>query len=93
LTLPQRTQRELTDLMPSVLNQLGPDTMASLRKIAEQYQAQNAAQGGAALPTGIEDVESGDNGEEIPELVEAAEVRLESSSSWTVVSFSLFERG
>jgi nascent polypeptide-associated complex subunit beta len=61
--------------MPSVLNQLGPDTMASLRKIAEQYQAQNAAQGGAALPTGIEDVESGDNGEEIPELVEAAEVR------------------
>ncbi|GAA6009642.1 hypothetical protein JCM10207_004137 [Rhodosporidiobolus poonsookiae] len=57
--------RELTDLMPSVLNQLGPDTMASLRKIAEQYQAQQAAQAGTA---GVADVEAGD---EVPELVEA----------------------
>ncbi|GAA5870480.1 hypothetical protein JCM8547_004043 [Rhodosporidiobolus lusitaniae] len=60
--------RELTDLMPSVLNQLGPDTMASLKKLAEQYQAQQAAQaGGAGAAAGEAEAD------DVPELVEAAE--------------------
>ncbi|GAA6036316.1 hypothetical protein JCM8097_001660 [Rhodosporidiobolus ruineniae] len=61
--------RDLTDLMPSILNQLGPDTMANLRRIAEQYQAHQAAAGGAA---GIEDGEAAE-ADEVPELVEATE--------------------
>ncbi|BGP19429.1 hypothetical protein JCM10213_000666 [Rhodosporidiobolus nylandii] len=61
--------RELTDLMPSILNQMGPDAMASLRRIAEQYQAQQAAAGGA-----VEGAEAGAeaDAEDVPELVEAA---------------------
>ncbi|GAA5886336.1 hypothetical protein JCM6882_001610 [Rhodosporidiobolus microsporus] len=67
--------RELTDLMPSVLSQLGPDTMANLRRIAEQYQAQQTASAGGA---GAEIEGAEDPAEEVPELVEAA---AESSES------------
>lgn len=41
--------KELTELVPGILNQLGPESLASLRKLAESYQAinaQHAAQGG-----------------------------------------------
>lgn len=44
-------------LVPGILSQLGPDSLASLRKLAEAYQA---AQGNAG----------GDDDDEIPELVE-----------------------
>lgn len=30
--------KELTELVPGILNQLGPDSLASLRKLAESYQ-------------------------------------------------------
>ena len=36
--------KELTELIPGILNQLGPDSLASLRKLAESYQAINAQQ-------------------------------------------------
>ena len=39
--------KELTELMPSILNQLGPDSLASLRKLAESYQSVQGQQGGA----------------------------------------------
>lgn len=44
--------KELTELVPGILNQLGPDSLASLRKLAESYQAiqqgqQRPAAGGA----------------------------------------------
>merc|ERR1712115_648645 len=32
-------EKELTELVPGILNQLGPDSLASLRKLAESYQA------------------------------------------------------
>lgn len=35
--------KELTELVPGILSQLGPDSLASLRKLAESYQAMNAA--------------------------------------------------
>ena len=41
------------------MNQLGPDSLASLRKLAEAYQS---AQGGAA---------GGEDDDEIPDLVES----------------------
>lgn len=47
---------ELTELAPGILSQLGPESIASLRKIAEAYQAH---------------VASGKGPEDIPELVES----------------------
>lgn len=53
----EAVEKELTDLVPSILNQLGPDSLASLRRLAEAYQSsQGAAEG---------------ENDEIPELTEA----------------------
>ncbi|RUP47441.1 hypothetical protein BC936DRAFT_145729 [Jimgerdemannia flammicorona] len=43
--------------VPGILNQLGPDSLASLRKLAESYQAVHAAR-------------KEDDDDEIPDLVE-----------------------
>ncbi|KAG5643639.1 Nascent polypeptide-associated complex subunit beta [Asterophora parasitica] len=60
--------KELTELVPGILNQLGPDSLASLRKLAESYQAiqqQRPAAGGAG-----ED----DDDDDVPDLVENFDV-------------------
>ena len=44
--------KELTELVPGILNQLGPDSLASLRKLAESYQA---IQQGQQRPQGGDD--------------------------------------
>ncbi|KAI9878157.1 MAG: Nascent polypeptide-associated complex subunit beta [Pleopsidium flavum] len=57
--------KELTELVPGILNQLGPDSLASLRKLAESYQSMQKKEGG-------EDGEkkSGDDDDDdIPDLV------------------------
>ncbi|GAC97671.1 nascent polypeptide-associated complex subunit, putative [Pseudozyma hubeiensis SY62] len=61
--------KELTELVPGILNQLGPDSLASLRKLAESYQAMNAqhaasqaAAGGAAA--------AGKDDDDVPDVVE-----------------------
>lgn len=36
--------KELTELLPGILSQLGPESLASLRKLAESYQAISAQQ-------------------------------------------------
>ena len=57
--------KELTELVPGILNQLGPDSLASLRKLAESYQAiqqqsqQRPPQGGAE-----------EDDDDVPDLVE-----------------------
>merc|ERR1712063_225873 len=57
--------KELTELVPGILNQLGPDSLASLRKLAESYQSMQKEKG--------EDGEKKDDDDEddddIPELV------------------------
>lgn len=56
--------KELTELVPGILNQLGPDSLASLRKLAESYQSlQKGGEEG-------EKKEGGDDDDEIPDLVE-----------------------
>ncbi|RUS18770.1 nascent polypeptide-associated complex subunit beta [Endogone sp. FLAS-F59071] len=55
----QGEEKELTELVPGILNQLGPDSLASLRKLAESYQAAHAAR-----------KDDEDDEDEIPELVE-----------------------
>ena len=49
---------ELSDLVPGILTQLGPESLASLRKLAESYQAAAGA-GGADddVPELVEDFE------------------------------------
>jgi nascent polypeptide-associated complex subunit beta len=54
--------KELTELVPGILNQLGPDSLASLRKLAESYQSMQAKEAG-------EDKKDDDDDDDIPELV------------------------
>ena len=59
--------KELTELVPGILNQLGPDSLASLRKLAESYQAiQQGRQGGPGAPD--------DDDDDVPDLVENFDV-------------------
>lgn len=48
--------KELTELVPGILNQLGPDSLASLRKLAESYQ-------------NMQKNEKADEEDDIPDLV------------------------
>ena len=49
--------KELTELVPGILNQLGPDSLASLRKLAESYQNMS------------KDTKDADDDDDIPDLV------------------------
>ncbi|KAJ1569175.1 Nascent polypeptide-associated complex subunit beta [Cladochytrium tenue] len=57
----QAQQKEITDLVPGILNQMGSDSLAQLRRMAEALQAQQAASG--ATP-------AAENDDEVPDLVE-----------------------
>jgi len=59
--------KELTELVPGILNQLGPDSLASLRKLAESYQA---IQQGQQRPPVADD----DDDDDVPDLVENFDV-------------------
>ncbi|QSZ34629.1 hypothetical protein DSL72_007483 [Monilinia vaccinii-corymbosi] len=56
--------KELTELVPGILNQLGPDSLASLRKLAESYQSMQKAEAGEDKKDDDED------DDDIPDLVE-----------------------
>lgn len=56
--------KELTELVPGILNQLGPDSLASLRKLAESYQSMQKKDG-----EGAGGVAGADDDEDIPDLV------------------------
>ncbi|KAI8976702.1 hypothetical protein BD414DRAFT_496284 [Trametes punicea] len=56
--------KELTELVPGILNQLGPDSLASLRKLAESYQAIQQSQ--RRPPAAAND----DDDDDVPDLVE-----------------------
>ncbi|KAJ3177987.1 Nascent polypeptide-associated complex subunit beta [Gaertneriomyces sp. JEL0708] len=57
----QGEDKDLTELVPGILNQLGPDSLTSLRKLAESYQAAHAGHKHAKEDEGDDDV---------PDLVE-----------------------
>ncbi|KAK8667712.1 hypothetical protein V6N13_007860 [Hibiscus sabdariffa] len=54
---------ELQDILPGIINQLGPDNLDNLRKLAEQFQKQAAATDTGAATTQEED------DDEVPVLV------------------------
>ncbi|KAK9199807.1 hypothetical protein WN944_015000 [Citrus x changshan-huyou] len=55
--------KKLQDILPGIINQLGPDNLDNLRKLAEQFQKQ-APNAGTGAPTTQED-----DDDEVPELV------------------------
>ncbi|EPS67517.1 hypothetical protein M569_07260, partial [Genlisea aurea] len=63
--------KKLQDILPQIINQLGPDNLENLKKLAEQFQRQapvsgnDAAAGSNAAAVAQED----DDEEEVPELV------------------------
>lgn len=58
--------KELTELVPGILNQLGPDSLNQLRKLAESYQALQKKEGEG----GADKKDDGDDDDdEIPDLV------------------------
>ncbi|KAF3402519.1 Nascent polypeptide-associated complex subunit beta [Talaromyces pinophilus] len=59
-------EKELTELVPGILNQLGPDSLASLRKLAESYQSLQKKEAGEGKKDGEDDEDEDD----IPDLVE-----------------------
>ncbi|KAK2746515.1 Nascent polypeptide-associated complex subunit beta [Myotisia sp. PD_48] len=56
-------EKELTELVPGILNQLGPDSLASLRKLAESYQSMQKKEEG-------KNEGEDDDDDDIPDLVE-----------------------
>lgn len=55
--------------MPGILNQLGPDSLASLRKLAESYQSLQKKDGDGEGGKGGTKADDDDD-DDIPELVE-----------------------
>ncbi|KAA8534644.1 hypothetical protein F0562_032097 [Nyssa sinensis] len=58
--------KKLQDILPGIINQLGPDNLDNLRKLAEQFQRQSP--GGAAAGAGMTMAQEDDD-DEVPELV------------------------
>ncbi|KAL6523083.1 nascent polypeptide-associated complex beta subunit [Orobanche hederae] len=58
--------KKLTDILPSIIHQLGPDNLENLKKLAEQFQGPAAGSGTA--PGAIEAADDDDD-DEVPELV------------------------
>ena len=77
-------EKELTELVPGILNQLGPDSLNQLRKLAESYQAMQKKEqeaGGGGGGAGGDKAGKGkkegaadddDDEDDIPDLVEGA---------------------
>lgn len=68
--------KELTELVPGILNQLGPDSLASLRKLAESYQAIQQGQQRPAAGGNAED-----DDDDVPDLVENFDVEGEQAAA------------
>lgn len=50
--------KKLQDMLPGIINQLGPDSLNSLRKLAEQYQGGMDVEGDDDVPDLVENFEA-----------------------------------
>ncbi|KAL6988942.1 hypothetical protein U1Q18_014692 [Sarracenia purpurea var. burkii] len=57
--------KKLQDILPGIINQLGPDNLDNLRRLAEQYHKQAPGAGSGAGATTTQE----DDDDEVPELV------------------------
>ncbi|XP_022923905.1 nascent polypeptide-associated complex subunit beta-like [Cucurbita moschata] len=56
--------KKLQDILPGIINQLGPDNLDNLRKLAEQFQKQAPGEAAAAAAN------AEDDDDDVPDLVE-----------------------
>ncbi|CAL5346159.1 unnamed protein product [Camellia sinensis] len=56
---------ELQDILPGIINQLGPDNLDNLRKLAKQFQKQAPGAGAGASATATQE----DDDDQVPDLV------------------------
>ena len=61
----------MQELLPGIINQLGPDALSNLKKLAESFDKESAA-AAAAAGEGADDVPELAS-DDVPELVEDAE--------------------
>ncbi|KAF9359143.1 MAG: hypothetical protein J3Q66DRAFT_81046 [Benniella sp.] len=59
-------EKDLTELLPGILSQLGPDSLAALQRIAQSYQQSAAGKAAAGA-------QPDDDDDEVPDLVESFE--------------------
>ena len=59
-------EKELTELVPGILNQLGADSLATLRQLAESLQQKQGHEGAA----GSSEKPGDDDDDDVPDLVE-----------------------
>ncbi|KAL0380636.1 UNVERIFIED_CONTAM: Nascent polypeptide-associated complex subunit beta [Sesamum angustifolium] len=59
--------KELQDILPQIIHQLGPDNLENLKKLAEQFQKQAPAAAGAAAGSTVAPENADDD--EVPDLV------------------------
>merc|ERR1739841_102251 len=64
-------EKELTELVPGILNQLGPEALGNLRKLAESYQTMQAGSGAQAQAQAAKS--GNDSDDDVPDLVDANE--------------------
>jgi len=62
---PSQTKK-IQELLPNILNQMGPDSLTHLKKIMQQYTAQMGGMGFPGAPPGA----AGGDDDDVPELVE-----------------------
>ncbi|XWS57193.1 hypothetical protein CRYUN_Cryun09bG0153200 [Craigia yunnanensis] len=62
----RRYVHELQDILPGIINQLGPDNLDNLRKLAEQFQKQAPATSAGAGATTTQE----EDDDEVPVLVD-----------------------
>ncbi|XP_016900101.2 nascent polypeptide-associated complex subunit beta-like isoform X1 [Cucumis melo] len=63
--------KKLQDILPGIINQLGPDNLDNLRKLAEQFQKQAPGAGaGAAAAAAAAAANGEDDDDDVPDLVE-----------------------
>ena len=58
--------KKLQDLLPGIINQLGPDNLANLKMIAESYQKNDGGAAAAAAAAAADD----DDDDDVPDLLE-----------------------
>lgn len=70
---------ELQDILPGIINQLGPDNLDNLRKLAKQFQKQAPGAGAGAATTAAQE----EDDDEVPELVEGETFEAAAEESHT----------
>ncbi|KAL0535512.1 hypothetical protein IC582_029843 [Cucumis melo] len=62
--------KKLQDILPGIINQLGPDNLDNLRKLAEQFQKQAPGAGAGAAAAAAAAANGEDDDDDVPDLVE-----------------------